>query len=117
MPDTSPFAQLVAQWRHQAVQFRRYAPEIANLMEDHALELEDALRAAAAEPISPSQAEAEGICDAETVRRAVREGRATNVGTPGRIRVPRNQVPRGRNRKRASFEEIARAAVRPSSRR
>lgn len=110
-------SDLLDRWRELAETLEPFAAAAAEAYRRAAQELEDALRAAATEPITPRQAEAEGICDAETVRRAVREGRATNVGTPGRILVPRNQLPRGRGRRRSSFEEIARAAVKPSNRR
>lgn len=109
--------ELPVRWRELAATLEPFAAPAAEAYRRAARELEEAMHAATVEPITPAQAEAEGICDAETVRRAVREGRASNVGTPGKIMVPRAQVPRGRKARRSSFEEIARSAVRNSPRR
>lgn len=114
-------AALPDRWREDAAALRRRMDARgAELMEQLADELDAALLEIASEPVTPAEAEAEGICDAETARRAVREGRAENVGTSGRIKVPRLQLPRGRGRKRsgaASFGEIAMEAIQSRPRR
>ena len=100
--------------RERADQLDRYAPAAAEAFREAAELTQAALDAWAAEPITPDQAEAEGICSAETVRRKVRSGAADNVGTPGKILVRRGDIQKGtggRKRKRASSEQAARRAA------
>ena len=93
----TPLQSLCTAWRERAELFRRHGAEPqARTCEELAKELEQQLIAAENEALTPAEAEAAGLCDAETLRRAVRKGRAQNVGTAGKIRVPRNQIPKGR---------------------
>jgi hypothetical protein len=93
-PET--LAELPTWFRERAAELAVYAPVAAHAFIEAAEAADLVLRRYNEEPLTPAQAEAEHLCDAETLRRAVREGRAENVGTPGAIRVPRAQVPRGR---------------------
>jgi hypothetical protein len=65
-----------------------------------------------AEPMTPEQAEVEGLCSAETIRRHVRERKIENVGSGGRIQVRRADVPAKRGKR--SFAELAREVARTS---
>ena len=93
----NPLQSLCTRWLEEAACLRKHADERgACIIEGLARELEHALQAAETEALTPAEAQAAGLCDAETLRRAVRKGRAQNVGSKGKIRVPRNQIPKGR---------------------
>lgn len=116
-------ADLLPEWRQRAEQLERYAPPAAEAFRSAADELAAALAEAGYSALTPAEAEAEGRCSAETVRRMVRDGRAENVGTPGAIRVPVSQLPppkptppRESRRRASSFGQIARDAVADRSR-
>lgn len=97
-------AELVGAWRKEAAVLRkRHDERGATLLEQNADELELAIAAHLDEPITAAQAQAEGLCSDEAVYRALKEGRAENVGTPTRPMVRRGQVPRGRKGRPASF--------------
>lgn len=112
---------LSGSWRADAAALRRLRDDrLADAIESLADQLDAALAEIANEPVTPEQAAAEGVCNAESARRAVREGRAENVGTPTRMKIPRAQLPRGRGRKgkgSASFGDIALEALAARTRR
>lgn len=104
---------LITHWREEAAVLRRRAdPRGARILESVAKELEDALAEWRNAPITPAEAEAEGVCTAEAVRKAVREGRAENLGTPTRVQVRRQDLPRGRGGGQRSASSFGRSAMR-----
>lgn len=90
-------------WRELADTLEPYAPAAAEAWRRAALELAAEVGAYLNEPLTPEEAEAEGLCQAESVRKAAREGRAENIGTATRIRVRRKDVPRGKGAGSASL--------------
>lgn len=111
-------ADLPAAWRAEAAILRKRQDERgALLLEQNADELETAISAYLEEPVTPEQAEREGVCTAEAVRAAVRGGRVENVGTPTRHKVRRKDLPRGRKGQPPSFGKAAKRAARTANRR
>lgn len=104
--------ELPAIYRERASQLLRYAPAAAEAFNEAAELLEAALGTLDAEPLTPEQIEAEGLCSAETVRRHVREQKIENVGSAGRIQVRRADVPARRGKR--TFAELAREVARSS---
>jgi len=77
---------LPASWRERAALLRDFgAPDAALVWEKAADELEQSFN----EAITPAQAEAEGLGDAETVARKLRTGRLKNLGRKFNPRVRR----------------------------
>jgi hypothetical protein len=104
--------ELPSVYRERASQLLRYAPAAAEAFNEAAELLEAAFKMVDAEPLTPEQVEAEKLCSAETVRRHVREHKIENVGTPGRIKIRRSDVPARRGQR--SFAELAREVARSS---
>jgi hypothetical protein len=110
-------AALPDQWRALAATLDPYAPPAAEAYRRASDALTSALQACAEEPVTPEQAEAEGVCGAEAVRARVRRGQAENVGTATRIAVRRKDLPSGRKRKAAPFGKAAMRAAETTNRR
>jgi acyl-CoA reductase-like NAD-dependent aldehyde dehydrogenase len=104
-------AELMSRWRAEAATLRsNFDERAARLLEKHADDLAEAIAAELDEPLDVQAAAAEAGVHPETIKRAVRSGQVENVGTPGRVRVRRRDLPR-RPGRGASFAELAREAV------
>lgn len=84
----------MAAWRDRAASFRRYAPEVANTLEDVAGELETVLRNVGAELLTLEAAARECGYSADHLGRLIREGRLTNHGRQHAPKVRRDELPR-----------------------
>jgi hypothetical protein len=105
-PGSTAAQQLAAlpdQWRALAATLDPYAAPAAEAYRRAADALATALERIQDEPVTPEQAEAEGLCGAEAVRARVRRGQVENVGTETRIKVKRKELPSGRKSKAAPF--------------
>ncbi|HUK68360.1 MAG TPA: hypothetical protein VLW50_06355 [Streptosporangiaceae bacterium] len=85
---------LLARWRARAALLRPYAPAAAHAVEAAAEELEQALDAEAAEPLTLTQAAALSGYSPDYLGRMVRDGRLPNAGRLHAPRLRRADVPR-----------------------
>lgn len=84
---------LVARWGDKATDLRRYAPEVANAIEDCASELSVALGAESDTPLTFAEAAAESGYSAEHLRKLVASGKIENAGRPNAPRIRRADLP------------------------
>ncbi len=95
-------SKLSDSWRDKASAVRRYAPEVANALEDCAAELEESWRSWCEEELTVAQAAAESGYSAEHLRRQVRDGKLPaerGNGKKSHIKVRRGDLPRKPGRK------------------
>jgi hypothetical protein len=85
---------LVTAWRNRAAALRRYAPEVANALEDVAGELEASLRDHGAELLTLEAASRECEYSADHLGRLVKRGRLANHGRQKAPKVRRDELPR-----------------------
>ena len=98
-PAAAPFQQFVsrlsARWQgHAAILHRWGATAQAAAVELCASELEDEARAFSLESLSLGQAEEDSGFSYSALEKMVRNGRITNVGSPGQPRVRRGDLPK-----------------------
>ena len=86
--------RLIRDWRARAEHLRRYAPEVANVWEDAATELDAFLHGAERETLSLKQAAAESGYTAGHLSRLLAIGTLPNAGKPHAPRVRRGDLPR-----------------------
>jgi hypothetical protein len=110
-------AALPDQWRALADTLDPYAAPAAEAYRRAADELATALQRLQDEPVTPEQAESEGVCGAEAVRARVRRGKVENVGTETRIKVRRKDLPSGRKDTAAPFGKAVLRAANSANRR
>jgi len=115
---------LATVWRARADEIRRFAPAAAEAFQEAALQLEQALRAAAAEPLNLRQAAKESGYSEDHLGRMVKKGKIPNVGRAHAPRVRRGDLPRKPGaragagpRGSASFASISRDAAGSRARR
>jgi hypothetical protein len=88
-------ADLAAAWRDRAVELRRYGAEPqAVTLEAAAAELDAALREAAGEALTLSEAAQESGYATRTLRQMVAEGKLPNAGRKNAPRIRRGDLPR-----------------------
>ena len=87
---------LVARWREQAEQLRRFAPAAATAFEDAALELETAARSHDSELLTQSEASEYSGLSPRTLRDREAKGALPNHGTKGAPRYRRSDLPQRR---------------------
>ena len=90
-------SKLSENWRKRADALRRYAPEVANALEDCAAELEESWRSWWEEELTVAQAASESGYSEDHLRELVREGKLaadSGNGKKSRIRVRRGDLPR-----------------------
>lgn len=79
-------------WRQRAVELERYAPTVAAALLDVAEELEASLHSVD-DSVTLQEAHAIGGYSIDHLQRLVRRGTIVNVGTKGRVRIRRADVP------------------------
>ena len=89
-------SDLAGAWRGEAERLRtRYGrDDLAALAEAHADELEEAIREAEDELLSPAEAARESGYSERRLRELRTEGRLVDYGEPGRPRYRRGELPR-----------------------
>jgi uncharacterized protein GlcG (DUF336 family) len=85
---------LVAAWRDKAAVLRRYAPEVANALEDAAGELEACLRDTGADLLTLQAAARESGYTADHLGRLIRSARLENHGRANAPKVRRGDLPK-----------------------
>ncbi|MFL5580924.1 MAG: hypothetical protein ACJ8AO_11160, partial [Gemmatimonadaceae bacterium] len=86
--------ELPRAWRERAAQLRRYAPEVANALDDAAGELEAAIGEDDARELTLAEAAAESGYSAEHLRKLVATGQLANAGRHHAPRIRRGDLPR-----------------------
>jgi hypothetical protein len=86
--------ELVAAWRDRAASLRRYAPEVANALEDVAGELEARLRETEADLLTLQAAARESGHSADHLGRLILAGKLENHGRKHAPKVRRGDLPR-----------------------
>jgi len=95
MGDARKLLDLAAEWRHKATMLREYgAAAQAAAIEACAVELTDAIRAWQDEPLTLEQAVTETGYGYSTLQQKVAAGEIPNVGSKGRPRMRRCDLPR-----------------------
>ena len=87
-------SDLPARWRGRADELRRYAPEVANAIDDVAVELEEAITEHELELLSLEQAVEESGLSYGHLQRLVAQRKIPNAGRRGSPRVQRKDLPR-----------------------
>jgi hypothetical protein len=87
-------AELVTAWRDRAASLRRYAPEVANALEDAASELEAHLRETEADLLTLQAATRETGYTSDHLGRLIRAGKLENHGRGHAPKVRRGDLPR-----------------------
>jgi hypothetical protein len=87
-----PLEQLQTRWFSRARALEPYAPAAAEAFRTASAELRDAI-AAAEESVTLREAHDIGGYSIDHLQRVVKSGRIANVGTKGRIRIRREDVP------------------------
>ena len=85
---------LPEKWRKKADGLRRYAPEVANALEDCVAELEAAFAEWELEELTLQDAASESGYSYSQLQRLVADGQIPNAGKSGAPRVRRVDVPR-----------------------
>jgi hypothetical protein len=95
MGDARRILDLASEWRQKATLLREYGAEAqAAAIEACAVELTDAIRAWQDEPLTLEQAVEESGYSYSTIQQKVAAGEIPNVGSRGRPRVRRYDLPR-----------------------
>lgn len=114
-------AELVVAWRARAAELKPYAPAAAQAFETASLELEQALRTAAAEALNLRQAARESGYSEDHLGELLRQGKIPNAGRPHAPRILRSELPRkpggGKRKDVTSLAAVTREALASRARR